>query len=262
MKAKLNIVAALLLAATLSTPTFAQSSKAVAKVNGVSISAGMADEMRNAQIAQGVPNSPDLQKAVVTELVRRETLAQEAKKKGLDKQATTQARLELARQSVLFGVYLEDWAKAHPVADAQVRAEYDRLVKQMGDKEYKVRHIVVDKEEDAQAIIKKLQGGAKFSDLAKDSKDVSNKDNGGDLGWVNPASMVQPFGEALAKLDKGKFTTQPVKTQFGYHVIMLDDVRKSDPPKFDDVKPRIQQGLEQQAIQKQIDELVSKAKIE
>lgn len=263
MKTKLQVIAALLLSVSLSTPSFAQTSKSVAKVNGVAISSSSVEMLRKDSMAQGAPDSPDFRNAMLEELIRREVLSQEAKKKGLDKQAATQTRIELMRQNVLVLTYLENWAAAHPVSDQQVRAEYDQQVKAFGDKEYKVRHILVDKEEDAQAIIKKLQNGGKFDDLAKESKDSTNKSQGGDLGWVRPSGLVPPFADAMVKLEKGKYTQQPVKSQFGYHVIMLEDMRKSEPPpKFDDVKDRIKQGMTQQAVQKHIAELVSKAKVE
>ena len=276
MKSKLNVLVAILFAFSLSTTVSAATkaaktaapdakataTKSIAKVNGVSIPASMADVLLSDQIAQGTPNSPDLQKQVQDELVRREVVAQEARKLGLDKQAGVQTRLDLARQSVMVGAYLDNWTRSHPVTDAQVQAEYDRQVKLAGDKEYKARHILVDKEEDAQAIIKKLQAGEKFEDLVKDSKDPGSKDNGGDLGWSRASAFVPSFADALTKLEKGKFTPQPVKTEYGYHVILLDDVRKFEPPKFEDVKARIQQGLQQQAVQQQIQDLVSKAKVE
>jgi peptidyl-prolyl cis-trans isomerase C len=131
----------------------------------------------------------------------------------------------MARQAVLIRAYLQDFVKAHPVSDADVKSEYDKIKTQLGDKEYKARHILVEKEEDAKAIIAKLDKGEKIEDLAKQSKDPGSKDKGGDLGWANPAGFVKPFAEALSKLEKGKYTAAPVKTDFGYHVIKLEDSR-------------------------------------
>ncbi|HEX5126999.1 MAG TPA: peptidylprolyl isomerase [Rhodocyclaceae bacterium] len=274
MKFQMNILATTLLALCLSAPALAQTkakaadtktaatSAPLARVNGVPVPAAYADIVVGDQIAQGTPDSPDLRKGVREQLVQREVVAQEARKKGLDKQASVQARLDLARQSVLVGAYLDDWARTHAITDAQAKTEYDRQVKMAGDMEYKARHILLDKEEDAVAIIKKLQAGEKFEDLVKDSKDPGSKDNGGDLGWSRASAYEPAFADALTKLEKGKFTPQPVKTQYGYHVILLDDTRKFEPPKFEEVKERIQQGLQQQAVQQHIQDLVSKAKVE
>ena len=152
-------------------------------------------------------------------------------------------------------------ALAHPVSDADVKAEYDKIKSQLGDKEYKARHILVEKEEEAKAIIAKLDKGEKIDDLAKQSKDPGSKDKGGDLGWANPASFVKPFADALSKLEKGKYTTTPVKTDFGYHVIKLEDTRPLKAPAFDEVKGQLKQRLEQQRVEKHIAELRSKAAV-
>jgi len=253
-----SILAALLL---VSSTAFA-AEKPIAKVNGTPISAAVNEALVEEQVAQGAPNNDQLKKAAREELIRREVLAQDARKKGYDKKADVVARMELARQAVLIGYYVDEWVKANPVSEDKVKAEYDRRVVEMKDLEYKARHILVDKEDDAKAIITKLQTGAKFEDLAKDSKDVGSKDKGGDLGWSLPQNYVQPFAEALAKLEKGKFTTQPVQSQFGYHVILLEDTRKPEAPKYEEVKAQLQQGMQQQALSKFVAEMVSKAKVE
>lgn len=234
----------------------------LAKVNGVTISAGANDVLIAEQVAQGAPNDDQLKKAVRDELVRREVIAQEAKKKGMDKKGEVIARMDMARQAVLVGAYLDDWARANKVKDADIRTEYDNRIKAMPGQEYHARHILVEKEDDARAIIKKLQAGAKFADLAKESKDPGSKENGGDLGWNTPNAYVPAFAEAMVKLSKGAFTPQPVKTDFGYHVILLDDSRKLEPPKFEEVKDRLTQAMTQRAVQTHIAELVKKAKVE
>ncbi|MBS1209488.1 MAG: ppiC [Proteobacteria bacterium] len=237
-------------------------SKPFAKVNGTAISSAAAELMINEQVAQGAPNNEDLRRAVKNELVRREVLAQEAKKRGLDKKPEIQTRMDIARQGILIGGYINEWAKTNQISEAQIRAEYDKGVAAMSGTEYKVRHIQTEKIEDAQAIIAKLQGGAKFADLAKDSADTGSKDNGGDIGWVSPKGMPQAFGDAITKLETGKFTTVPVQTQYGYHVIMVDDSRKAVPPTFESKQNELRQYLEQQALSAHINDLVKKAKVD
>lgn len=247
-----------LLAAFVAIPAFAQT---VATVNGTAIPQARADVMIAEQKTQGAPDSDQLRNAVKEELVRREVLAQEARKKGLEKSGSVTAQIELARQAVLIRAYLQDYVKAHPVTDADIKAEYEKIKSQLGDKEYKARHILVEKEEDAKTIIAKLDKGEKFDELAKQSKDPGSKDKGGDLGWANPAGFVKPFSEALTKLEKGKYSATPVKTEFGYHVIKVEDSRALKAPAFDEVKPQLKQRLEQQGVERHIAELRSKAAV-
>ncbi|PKO55350.1 MAG: peptidylprolyl isomerase, partial [Betaproteobacteria bacterium HGW-Betaproteobacteria-21] len=220
--------------------------ESIATVNGTAIPAARAEAMISEQRAQGAPDSPQLQDAVREELVRREILGQEAGRKGLDKKAEVVAQMDLARQAILIRAYLQDYVKANPVTDAELKAEYDVIKGRMGDKEYKPRHVLLETEDQAKDVIAKLQAGSKIEDLAKDSRDPGSKERGGDLGWSNPGMFVAPFSEAMVKLGKGKFTTTPVKSDFGYHVIYLEDSRELKAPAFDEVKPQIQQRLQQQ----------------
>jgi len=233
-----------------------------ATVNGTAIPASRAEAMLNEQRAQGAQDSPQLNEAVREELVRREVLSQEATKKGLEKKSDVQAQMDLAKQAILIRAYLQDYVKTHPVTDAEIRKEYDTIKSRMGEKEYKPRHILVETEDQAKAIITKLQGGSKFEELAKESRDPGSKDKGGELGWSNPGMFVQPFSDAMVKLEKGKFTTTPVKSDFGYHVILLEDVRDLKAPSFDEVKPQLQQRLQQQKVEAHILELREKAKVQ
>ena len=261
---KLSRLAALLVAgAIVSAPAFAaEKGKAFATVNGQPISQTVYNAFVAEQKAQGAPDSPELQAAVKEELVRREILAQEAKKKGLDKNPNIQGQIELAKQAVLIRAFLSEHVKANPISEAQLKAEYDVIKNNLGSTEYKARHILVEKEEDAKAIIAKLDKGEKFSELAKQSKDPGSKDKGGELGWSSPAAYVKPFGEALTKLKKGEYTKAPVQSDFGYHVIQLDDSRPSNPPPFDQVKPQLQQRASQQQIETLVKELRGKAKVD
>ena len=204
---KLSRLAALLVAgAIVSAPVLAaDKGKAFATVNGQPIPQSVYDAFVAEQKAQGTPDSPELQNAVKEELVRREILAQEAKKKGLDKKGDIQGQVELAKQAVLIRAFLSDYVKANPVSEAQLKAEYELIKANLGNTEYKARHVLVEKEDDAKAIIAKLDKGEKFSELAKQSKDPGSKDKGGELGWSSPTAYVKPFGEALTKLKKGEY---------------------------------------------------------
>jgi peptidyl-prolyl cis-trans isomerase C len=207
---------------------------------------------------QGVQDSPELRNAVRDELNTRELLVREAKKQGLDKNATVKTEMELAAQTVLVRAYMADYLKAHPVNDEALHKEYDQIKAQIGDKEYKVRHILVDNENDAKEIIVALQKGEKFEKLAERSKDTGSKINGGDLDWNAPANFVKPFGDAMVALPKGKFTTVPVQTQFGWHVIEVDDIRDAKVPSFDEVKPQLAQRMQGQMVDAYLRDLRAK----
>ncbi len=260
---KLSRLAALLVAgAIVSAPVLAaEKGKPVATVNGTPISQAVFEAFLSEQKAQGAPDSPELQKAVTEELVRREVIAQEAKRKNLDKKADVIGQMELARQAVLIRAFLSDYARAHPISDAQLKAEYDGIKAGLGNTEYKARHILVDKEEDAKAIIAKLDKGEKFSEQAKQSKDPGSKDKGGELDWSSPSAYVKPFADALTKLKKGEYTKTPIKSDFGYHVIQLDDSRALTPPPFEQVKPQLQQRVGNRQIEQLVKELRDKAKV-
>ncbi|MDP1651821.1 MAG: peptidyl-prolyl cis-trans isomerase [Rhodocyclaceae bacterium] len=236
--------------------------KTYATVNGKAIPASRAEVMLSSQMAQGQAKTPELEAAVREELVRREVLAQAAVGKGMDKKADVQAQVDLARQGVLIGAYLNEYARSVKISDEDIKGEYDKLKGAVGDKEYKARHILVDKEDEAKAIVDRLKKGEKFDDLAKASKDPGSKDKGGELGWANQASYVPAFAEAMVKLSKGKFTEAPVQSSFGWHVIQLDDLRDLKAPNFDDVKPQIAQRMRQVAVEKHILDLRGKAKVE
>lgn len=238
------------------------SAKTLISVNGKAVPQYRADTLMSAQVAQGQAPSDELRKTVLEELVRREIISQEAVKRGFEKKLDIQAQIELSRQGVLIGAYLNDYAKANPPTDEALKKEYDGIRSALGDKEYKARHILVEKEEDAKGLIEKLKKGEKFEDLAKQSKDPGSKDRGGDLGWANRANYVKPFSEAMVKLEKGKYTEAPVKSDFGWHVIMLDDVRELKAPPFDDIKPQLVQRLQQRTVEKHIMDLRAKAKVE
>jgi peptidyl-prolyl cis-trans isomerase C len=251
------------LAAAMSVPALAKDDgKAVfATVNGKAIPESRADAMMAGPRAQGQPDSDDLRKAVRDNLIRLEVLSQAASKKGIDKNAEVQGAMDLARQNVLANAYLFDYAKSHPISDEALKKEYDAIRAALGDKEYKARHILVKDESEANDIIAKLKKGDRFEDLAKVSLDPGSKDKGGDLGWASPASYVKPFADAMVKLEKGKFTETPVKSDFGWHVIQLDDVKDAKIPTFEEAKAGLANRLREKAIQQHIESLVKAAKV-
>ena len=217
------------------------------------------DFMLKERLAQGQPDSPELRAAIREELNTRELLVREAKKNNLDKNADIKNQMDLAGQTVLVRAYVTDWIKKNPIPEADLRKEYDQIKAQMGDKEYKVKHILVEKEDEAKDVIVQLQKGGKFDELAKArSKDPGSKDRGGDLDWNAPGGFVKPFSDAMAATPKGKFTPQPVQTQFGYHVILVEDVREAKVPPFDEVKPQLQQRMQAAHLDKYFKELRAK----
>lgn len=248
-----------LLLAAAALPVFAQN---LAVVNGKAIPSSRADMMVKQMAAQGQQDTPQLRSMIKDELINREVLIQEADKLGLGTTPEVKNQIDMARQSIVIRALVADYLKKHPVSDAEVKAEYDKFKATAGDKEYRARHILVEKEEDAKNIIAKLKAGAKFEDLAKQSKDPGSASNGGDLDWASPAAFVKPFSDAMVSLEKGKFTETPVKTQFGYHVIKLEDVRAAKIPSMDELKPQIAESIQQKKLQAYQQELRAKAKVQ
>ena len=235
-----------------------------ATVNGAPISEHLVDMMLKQRTDLGRGGSAEVRNSFIDRLAMQLVITQEAVKKGLDKVPDVADRLELSRQSVLVDAFVQDFLKNNVVGDEAVKAEYERVKAQAAGTEYKARHILVDKEADAKDIIATLNKSPQtFAALAKaKSKDPGSKSKGGDLGWFDPRGMVPEFATAVAKLAKGKITEQPVKTQFGYHVILLDDSRPKAIPPLEEVKAALTQQLQEQNLKKLLDELKSKAKIE
>jgi peptidyl-prolyl cis-trans isomerase C len=232
-------------------------------VNGVTIPQSRIDAMNKELTNQGQPDTPERHQAVKEELVNREVLAQAAAKRGLDRNPDVQAQMAMAQQAVLVRALFEDEVKKNPITDADLQKQYEQFKASMGTNEYKVRHILVDKEDDAKAIIAELNKGGDFAKIAKEkSKDPGSKDNGGDLDWGPSARYVKPFADAIQSMQKGQTTQVPVKTDFGYHVIRLDDVRPLKVPEFAELKEQFRQRAQQQQIQKLVMDLRQKAKVE
>ena len=243
-------------------PAFAEE-KSAAMVNGVSIPQARIDMRVDVATAQGQPDTPELRKSIREDMINLEVLSQEAMKDGVDKKPEVIEQMQLAQKSVLVGAYIQDHVKKHPISKDEIQAEYDKLKVSLGNKQYKARHILVDSEDEAKAIIKQLSKKGKFDKLAKEnSKDAGSAEHGGELDWAVPGNFVPPFANALLSLKKGQYTKEPVKSQFGWHIIQLDDERDLKMPSFDELEPQIQQRLQQQAVQTLISDLRGKAKIE
>ena len=235
----------------------------LAVVNGKAIPTSRMEPFLQQAAGSGKPVTDDVKAQIKDEIITREVFAQEAQKHGRDAPENFKTQMELARQSILIRELLTEYQKTNPVTDADIKAEYDMFVANNGGKEYHAHHILVEKEADAKAIIAQLKKGGKFDVIAKkSSKDPGSGANGGDLDWANPKSYVKEFSEALVALKKGQTTEAPVKTQFGFHIIRLDDVRDAKLPSLDEIKPQIAQKLGQVKVDAYRKELLSKAKVE
>ncbi len=200
--------------------------------------------------------------ALIDALVNRQLVLQAALKENFDKHPEVASRVKALTDSYIAANYLAKIAEAYKISDKEMQAYYDKNVLADLPKEYKARHILVKTKDEANAIIKELEGGADFSKLTKEkSNDAGSAVNGGDLGWFTGQNMVAPFSLAVAKMKKGELDKTPVKSQFGWHVIKLDDVRDVTPPKFEEVKPEIEKVLIKEHLNKYLTDLNSKAKI-
>jgi len=249
-----------LLMAMAATPVFAQN---LATVNGKPVPSSRADLMVKQITAQNnQPDTPDLRNAIKDELINREVLVQEAEKEGLGNSPDVKAQYDIARQSILIRALVANYVKKNPVSEDLVKTEYDKFKSTAGDKEYHVRHILVESEAEANAIIAKLKSGTKFEELAKQSKDPGSANNGGDLSWATPVAFVKPFSDAMTQLKPGQYTETPVKTQFGYHVIRVDEVRAAKIPTMAELHDQIVQTLQERKLQAYQSELRAKAKVQ
>jgi len=261
---KSHIAASVLLAVAGFAPLAALAQN-VAVVNGKPVPKARVDaiisqvQKQAQQRNQQLP--PDIDKLVRDKVVTDEILSQEAERRGLAASADFKSQMEIARQSILIGMLSTDLDKRTTVSDAEIQVEYDKFKAQSSGTEYRARHILVEKEDDAKALVAQLKSGAKFEDLAKkNSKDPGSAENGGDLDFAAPSAYVPEFSQAMVKLKKGDYTDVPVKTQFGFHIIKLEDTREAKFPPLAEVKPQIQQRLAQQKAAAFRDELRAKAK--
>jgi peptidyl-prolyl cis-trans isomerase C len=260
MKKQLLLVCAAALWAVSAQNVLAQN---IAIVNGKAVPKSRLDALAQQVAKSGRPVTPEVQQQMRDAVITREVFAQEAEKLGLMASDDYKNQMEIARQTVLITVLMDDFKKKNAVTDTELKAEYDKFAAANGGKEYKARHILVEKEADAKAIIASIKKGGKFEDIAKkQSKDPGSGANGGDLDWANPSSYVAEFTEALLKLTKGQMAESPVKTQFGFHIIRVDDIRNAQLPAFEELKPQIAQQLDQQRLGAYQQGLREKAKVE
>jgi peptidyl-prolyl cis-trans isomerase C len=244
-------------------PALAFAQTPVAKVNGVSIPQSKLDAIMKARAAGKQPDTPEIRAAIRDTLINQEVVAQEAVRKGIDKNPEVAAQIDLQRQETLANAVVQEYMKTNPITDDVMRKEYERIKPTIPAKEFKARHILVEKEDEAKDVIAQIKKGGSFEKLAAEkSKDTGSKGRGGDLDWGPAGRYVKPFGDALAKLKKGQMTDVPVQSEFGWHVIRLDDERATKVPTFEEAKPQIQQMMQNQHVQKMLADLRAKAKIE
>ncbi|MCU0926234.1 MAG: peptidylprolyl isomerase [Hydrogenophaga sp.] len=235
----------------------------VAIVNGKAVPTARVEALAKQMEASGRPVDEATRAQLKEEVILREIFMQEAQKRGIAATEEYRTQMELARQTIMIRALFADHQKKNPVTDAEIKAEYDKFAAANAGKEFRARHILVEKEDEAKAIIASIKGGAKFEDIAKkQSKDPGSGANGGDLDWANAASYVTEFSEAMVKLDKGQMTDAPVKSQFGWHIIRVDDVRQAQLPSLDEVKPQIAQQMQQQKMAEFQKSLRDKAKVQ
>lgn len=237
---------------------------AVATVNGSPIPRADYDAFLK-NLLQGKPATdltPEQKNQVLDELITMKLVSAQAVKDGLDKDPDVAANLEVVRMRILSDAESQKILKGKEPTDAELHAEYDSAIASMDKTEYHARHILVPTKEKADQLIKKLKAGAKFEDVAKAESTDNSKTNGGDLGWFTTSRMVKPFGDAVKALKKGDMTAEPVQTQYGWHIIKLDDTRDVTPPPFDQVKAQVMKGVLQKKLVAYVDELKKNAKIE
>ncbi|MDO9424322.1 MAG: peptidylprolyl isomerase [Methylobacter sp.] len=235
---------------------------AIAVVNGQYIAKSTLEALEK-EIAERSHGQVFPKEKLIEELIQRELLVQDATQKQLDKSPELAAQLEAAKKALLTQANLQNFIKANPVTDAEIKAEYDSKIAAEKGTEFKARHILVKTEAEAKKLIAELNKGADFAKLAnKHSLDAKESQNGGDLGWFSAAQMVAPFSEATAALEKGKYTKEPVKTQFGFHVILKEDSRALTPPPLEAVKEQLMPFLQRKKVQDMIETLRKQAKVE
>jgi len=254
---QLSVAAA---AVALALPLMAQAQN-IAIVNGKPVPKARLDALIAQATKQGQPRTPELEQQARDEVVMREMFMQEAERRGLAASPDYKTQMEFARQSILIRELFADYQKKNPTTDADLKAKYDQLKAQNTGTEYHARHILVETQDQATALIAQLKGGASFEELAtKNSKDPGSAVKGGDLDWAAANAYVPEFSQAMAKLQKGQMTDVPVKTQFGYHIIKLEDIREAQFPSFEEVKPQLEQSMNQQKLAAFRDEVRTKAK--
>lgn len=259
----MKLTQTLIAVAILSLAPSAFAGDAVATVNGKTIKQSVYDYIAKDATARGQKIDEQVKVAITNKLIDSEIVYQEAQRLGLDKQSDYVAREELERRELLTSTFLQDYVKKNPISESETKTAYEQYKKAYGDKEFSARHILVKTEAEAKDIIAQLGKGADFAKIAKEKTlDTGSKEKGGDLGWFSPATMVKPFSDAVAALQKGGVSATPTQSQFGWHVIKLVDTRASQPLAYDKVKEGLQKNLQQRNLEKMMADLRSKAKVD
>lgn len=236
----------------------------IAIVNGKPVPSSRLEPLREQiqqQMGREIP--PEMEGQLKEELIVREIFMQEAVRRGLDKTASFRKNMEAMRETVLIRELFLDFNKKNPVTDAEIKAEYVRFVAANAGQEYRASHILVADEERAKAIIAEIKGGKKFADIAKaESTDPGSGARGGDLGWATESKYVPEFGKAMVSLKKGELIAEPVQSQFGWHIIRVDDIREAKLPKLEEIRDEIAQELEEKKMSDFQKNLREKAKVE
>ena len=259
-----SIILALAVALNLAAPLALAADDVVAKVNGSAIRASQLETATRNLVSQGQKDTPDLRNRVKDELIARELILQKAASDAIDKREEVRDQIDLARNNIIINSYLQIWAKEHPVTEDTLRAEYDKLKAELAKiDEFQARHILIKDEKAAKSALGKLKKGEKFDKLASTlSEDTGTKAKGGELGWVrSDANLVAPFMEAMKKLKKGD-TSELVATEFGFHIIRVDDIRKAEAPAFEQVRGELNQFMQRRAIEQMVRDLRAKATVE
>ena len=260
---KKQLLPSLVAVAVLGTAALSASAQNLAIVNGKPVPLERVKVLKQQIERSGRQVPAEMEAQIKEEVIAREIFLQEATKRGLDATPEYKQQMDLARQTILIRELFVDYQKKNPVTDAEIKAEYDKFVAANAGKEYRASHILVESEDRAKAIIAEVKAGKKFEDIAKkESKDTGSGAQGGDLGWASPANYVPEFTEAMVKLQKGGLTDAPVKSQFGWHIIRVDDLRDAQLPSLDDIKPQIAEQLEQQKMMQFQESLRAKAKVQ
>ena len=234
--------------------------KDIATVNGKSIPMEKSDILVKNYIARGNQDTPELRKAIREELIIDEVMVQEAEKQGLANDSTFKQQMDMARREMLKEALIRNYLKNNPISDKEVKARYDEWFSLNQGKQYHAKHILVKTESEAKAIISQLNKGANFEKLASSKSLDGSKVNGGDLGWAPATSYVKPFAEAMMALNKGKITSSPIASPFGYHIIKLIDSKSL--PTYDQMKARVRNDIEKVKCEQYINSLREKSKIE
>ena len=257
------IATGLLMTLPLAAPVQAADDKPVATVNGKPITQKVYEMyLRQCQREAGQRHQTVNREQVINELVNRELLYQDALKNGIDKDPQVQFAIEQMKRNILIQGNVARLSREHPISDADVKKEYDQAVASMSGKEYKARHILLKTEDEAKAVIKELDNGAVFAEVAKAKSTGPSASEGGDLGWFKPDQMVPEFANAVKGLKKGQYTRTPVKTQFGWHVIKLEDSRKAVPPRYEDVSGQLKSMMRTKQLQEYVNRLRQQAKVD